>query len=658
MGAKQSSYKSPPPPSNIPQKNNTSNVSITLDEAYESLEDYKQVINNVYCVSKLLDDYSEEIHDKMEENDDNPINSVLSELLHDEYDKNKDDYFCEIIELTKYPNELGNCRYLFSCKKYEELDGLSLMNIKTSNISQTIDNLSYMNISALLEARLIEMCRKIPMYGKMYLHSGFNIWTKGVTNYFNLIRKHPVISDKWIVISSGLPMKNYSNKTETNLQSYSIEFKTLMANITQVMNSNIYLQIIEDSLEEAQHTAEEAITLSEEKGALYNFSKKVLENAPNDIYAKQKEQESRMEAQNASRLASNAVTNAKAAQYALTEAETSIATKTTTWEYGPESEFDNLRCVFSGIHPQWNGLHIKDCTIHGNKYNISEITFNVISDIEHYYPELSNNQTLLSTYKTDYGYHIAVVKIIKHGDDVHFQMKEADLNTIFGEVNEQYEPETSSTLSNKPHIFLDPSTYFVGIGTNERVVKYANEYITTKNHNFQHVVIKSNTYPNLVGVRNAESSRHIQRKGKNNYYYFDQFSAATMRRESNLYSFDELWSHTEDASEEENYPKKYGPDISFEITDKNKVTNEIGNIGMVIDKIGEQGEIYGGLSIKTKPNLINNNGQQNVKPGNTIMYVSSDGLLHISGIMLGNKVLSVKNEDETEHLYWGDDKIC
>ena len=30
-----------------------------------------------------------------------------------------------------------------------------------------------------------------------------------------------------------------------------------------------------------------------------------------------------------------------------------------------------------------------------------------------------------------------------------------------------------------------------------------------------------------------------------------------MRRESNLYSFDELWTHTEDASEEENYPKKY-----------------------------------------------------------------------------------------------------
>ena len=41
------------------------------------------------------------------------------------------------------------------------------------------------------------------------------------------------------------------------------------------------------------------------------------------------------------------------------------------------------------------------------------------------------------------------------------------------------------------------------------------------------------------------------------------------------------------------------------------------------------------------------------------MYVTSDGLLHISGIMLGNKILSVQkeSEDDDEHLYWGDKKI-
>ena len=79
---------------------------------------------------------------------------------------------------------------------------------------------------------------------------------------------------------------------------------------------------------------------------------------------------------------------------------------------------------------------------------------------------------------------------------------------------------------------------------------------------------------------------------------------------------------------------------------------------MVIDKISDNGEVFGGLSIKTKPNLYNINGKNVIKPGNTIMYVTSDGLLHISGIMLGNKILSVQKDDEDEeHLYWGDDKI-
>ena len=41
--------------------------------------------------------------------------------------------------------------------------------------------------------------------------------------------------------------------------------------------------------------------------------------------------------------------------------------------------------------------------------------------------------------------------------------------------------------------------------------------------------------------------------------------------------------------------------------------------------------------------------------GNTIMYVSRDGLLHISGIMLGSKLLHVeKDETGEEQLLWGE----
>jgi len=182
--------------------------------------------------------------------------------------------------------------------------------------------------------------------------------------------------------------------------------------------------------------------------------------------------------------------------------------------------------------------------------------------------------------------------------------------------------------------------------------------LTTKQDNIQHVVIKSQTYPNVVNSRIAENFRHMNSRTKN-YYFFDQFSSATMRRESNLYSFAELEDHTIDGSDIEEKEKKYGADISFELTDKTKLTREIGNIGMVIDKICENGEICGGLSVKTKPNLVEINGKTVTKPGDTIMYVSSEGLLHISGIMLGGKLLHVEKDTQgEEQLLWGENLVA
>ena len=79
---------------------------------------------------------------------------------------------------------------------------------------------------------------------------------------------------------------------------------------------------------------------------------------------------------------------------------------------------------------------------------------------------------------------------------------------------------------------------------------------------------------------------------------------------------------------------------------------------MVIDKIDDDGNVYGGLSVKTIPNIDTVNGKDTTKPGNTIMYVSSEGLLHISGVMLGSKILHVQeNEAGEEELFWGDNKL-
>ena len=80
MGAKQSNnYQNPRPSQQNIQKNTQQNKynddkeTITLDEVYECLEDYKQVINNVYILNKLLDDNYDYMKEKLNDGDDNPI---------------------------------------------------------------------------------------------------------------------------------------------------------------------------------------------------------------------------------------------------------------------------------------------------------------------------------------------------------------------------------------------------------------------------------------------------------------------------------------------------------------------------------------------------------------------------------------------------------
>ena len=198
----------------LPENRATTEL-MSLDEVYDSLDDYKEVINNVYSLNKLLNDYDEEIKEKANENDDNAINSILGATLHEEYDKTNEKY-CEIIELARSKNEVGGCRVLFTCKHYESLDGMSLMNVMTANTCERIDQLSFTNVAKLLENRIFDMSHKIPKYGKTYVHAGFGVWTGGIRLYFNLVRKHPIIENKWIMISSGININNYLSKPISN----------------------------------------------------------------------------------------------------------------------------------------------------------------------------------------------------------------------------------------------------------------------------------------------------------------------------------------------------------------------------------------------------------------------------------------------------------
>lgn len=650
--------------SQLPTQNSVSKPAassehrISLDEVYESLEDYKEVINTVYSLNTVLDEYSSQIQQEWRKGNKRAINDVLCSSLHDDYNY-EEGLYCEIIELTKQKNDVNHCKMLFSCKRYPSVDNMSVLDLKTTNSSQTIENIVFPNMGKLLEHRILEMSKRLPAYGDQFVHAGLGVWTQGVRCYFNLLRKHPVFPDKWIMISSGIDMKEYTEQNILNLNKFSTEYKILLENITQVMNSNTHINLIEKSMLEASKGVDEAIADSEEKIAAYNFARKVFDTNPRDEFAKAKLQDASMAAQTASRLASTAASNAKQAKMALAEAEAAMAQKTTTWEYGPSESHEELRCVYSGIHPQWNGRLISDCNIHGNNLDIPAITFSVMTDMETNYSEFFHNQMILCTYRTNVGHHLSIVKVMLRDDDdkIHIQMKEASLNTMFSTT-----PTESTDMNSTAHhhpidrfVFIDPSSNYIGISTDEKLVEYTENYITTKKDNAQHVVVKSKHYPNFVATRIAEHKKHVQ---NNDFYYFDQFSASTMRRQSDLYSFEDMVKYAEKGSDGDSL-RRYGSDISFEVTDKTKKTSEIGSIGMVIDKIDEDGTVFGGISVKSTPEVVvEEDGKEMVQPGNTIMYVSSAGTLHVSGIMLGDKLLQVKtDEDGKQTLFWGESQV-
>lgn len=634
---------------------------VTLEEAYESLEEYKEAVNNVYSLSYLLDDYADDIRERMDQGDMNPLNSVLLTTLHEGYDKNTAKNYCEVIELGLNMDSVKNARMLFSCKHYEELDGVSILEMRMRQ--GMIEGVSREIFSNLLETRILDVSKKIPANGRMYIYACLGFWTRGVRAYFNIIRRDPVLNNKWIMISCGVNLEKYTKINVTNLQLFSKEYKMLMENITQVMNSNTYLNMVYESVAESRKNADNAIKELEEKNALYQFARQIFENAPNDVNAIKTMNNAKVEVQNASKITNASMNTVKVAQQTLNEAEQNIALKTTTWEYGEPETYDTLRCVYSGIFPRWSGMYIRDCSLPNNpNVDIPGNIFNVMSDINHYYPDLNNGQMILSTYKIDDKYYIVIVKVIVRENQIHIQLKDALLNTIFTTslINGIGNPDDSNGQS----IFIDPGRKFIGIGTNVSSVNYDEEYVTTNRERGQNVVIQSNTYPNIVGIRIAENSGHVPGGDREkNLYFFDQFSSATMRRQSYLYTFDQMYNYTEEGNDpESDYSnnRKYGSDISFEITDRTNVTKEIGNIGMVIDRIDEDGRVYGGLSIKTVPDKINTGGGRNkiIRPGQTIMYVSSEGLLHVKGIMLGSKELSViKEEDGEEHLYWGENML-
>jgi len=210
-------------------------------------------------------------------------------------------------------------------------------------------------------------------------------------------------------------------------------------------------------------------------------------------------------------------------------------------------------------------------------------------------------------------------------------------------------------------VSIDPDNHFMGIGTDERFINYQDRIYTTTSNIYagrHNVNISHDTYPVMVVERIREFPEN---ELFGNLESFRSYSTLTAKRRSKLYEFPELVSNAADYSEtfKADHPNdnvshmKYGPDISFEVCDKTDRTIELGQIGMNIDSLDDNGHLRGGFSVDVfDPQL--NDSTQSISTKRSIIRVDNSSTLFVKQISLNGNVLTTNDNGD---LLWNGKKV-
>jgi hypothetical protein len=217
---------------------------------------------------------------------------------------------------------------------------------------------------------------------------------------------------------------------------------------------------------------------------------------------------------------------------------------------------------------------------------------------------------------------------------------------------------TNSNIGEHNFFTADPNNKFIGINTDDRKIFYDYTFNTDKKTYIKdhHVYIKNNTYPNLLCERIWETNTNDDPVYINQ---FGTFSSSTMKRRSDLYTFKNIYDNSLVAQQ------KYGTDIAFEFSEKTGNSQEIGNIGMTVDKYDEATNIIsGGFQVVAK--VIDMSSDTNNLKNKTLLYVNNDSELSCNSVKTDNvklqRITTLPNnpvigqmqylqENENDYLY-------
>jgi len=199
------------------------------------------------------------------------------------------------------------------------------------------------------------------------------------------------------------------------------------------------------------------------------------------------------------------------------------------------------------------------------------------------------------------------------------------------------------------YVSIDSNRRFFGVNTDDRFINYSDMVYTTTTNRYtpkHNVYIKNDAYPVMVSERICEDASGTD-VSNNDYIKFGTYTAFTVKRKSNIYDYSTLASYADKLDEAFHKNKKnttdtvthmrYGPDISFELCDKDNKTVELGQLQLTLDGMDASGNLQCGFGVSV------NDYDKGTSFGDirrNIIYVDNSSTLFVKQINLGGKVLS------------------
>jgi hypothetical protein len=219
---------------------------------------------------------------------------------------------------------------------------------------------------------------------------------------------------------------------------------------------------------------------------------------------------------------------------------------------------------------------------------------------------------------------------------------------------------TENDTSNN-YVTIDSNRRFFGVNTDERFINYSDMLYTTTTNRYtpkHNVYIKNDTYPVMVSERICEDASGTD-VSNDDYIKFGSYTAFTVKRKSNMYDYSTLASYADKLDEafRAKHPTdtvtrmRYGPDISFELCDKDNKTVELGQLQLTLDGMDASGNLQCGFGVSV------NDYARGTSFGDirrNIIYVDNSSTLFVKQINLNGGILST---DGSNNLLWNGNKL-